>query len=1050
MNERQVIDQGWFYVRESSPKGASAEHDEVLSRRKHGYPGKIEVVDRSVEPLCRARLLRAAAAVGFALEEHGRSQEHVFVQIGEKAPVAAGLSLSVSQVEQHRHRLQKEVSQQMMNMGCMAPSVVSGSPGPAARRVLFFESLMNTDMPHNDAELSQGVLHMASALRAETEAVFANVKMSITGRERPTQGLEGLREILAGGPVQLVCITLLEGYFDGVESLIRELRALGCRAHIAVGGVMPSLTPEHVAAHLAEVSFVCRGAGEVFVPLLADVVGNSTVDESWTPRQVAALQQCDGLLAIDQAGRRLVVSNIAHTVRVADLNRVKLDLSKLQPHHMLGGVEISTSRGCIHRCTFCSIMGRESYQARSAESVLELLGQYQERFRDIWGEEIPGNAYRVHFSDDDFACDTERAITFFRSLLDTPFRLSSVQVSIADLCRREQGVLLPEVRQDVMDAIVPECFADNGRPIPTKDYVADFYSRSWSSFLQLGVESYADRELIRLGKGYRVAHIRAVVAEMSKRHLHMDGYFILSNSETSRENLIDVLDELCRLKLLFPKYFHIRFPIVPRLVSYFPSASHRRLVRRGRQSWMEVRRTVSTSGYPEFDYPFVEHDIPQDPLIFHVADGAWFRDGNCYTQSMEELATRWRALVDSGDVSAEEAQGWIRQLDDRPRRLIFELLALVRGVAKGRDSDWPDVLPKETQVLENLGAILGPKDKWLPAFRRFDSNEVPRLVVIPTWECELRCRYCFIPKQTGREMSWETMKQAIDFLLCSQRSEVLLQFFGGEALIERETIRKAMEYGTKAAHTKGKRLGFILSTNGWTLDEATLDWLGEYPVKLELSLDGQSETQNAQRRALKKGADSYKNSIAAHSRAILASGLDNEVIMVVHPSFAHQLEENFFHIASLGFERIQINFALGFVWTTAQQRAFAESLFAIGRQLKERWARGEKLILVNLEGAALPMRLNGEVTVDYDGTIYGGNGFLHETEHKEKFRVGHLDDWTHFDRHWLDIPTNETLLSWSYPEEVTANNLAVGALFTSFLKWMHQSYPVARRGDMVV
>ena len=98
--------------------------------------------------------------------------------------------------------------------------------------------------------------------------------------------------------------------------------------------------------------------------------------------------------------------------------------------------------------------------------------------------------------------------------------------------------------------------------------------------MQLGVESYSDKELIRLGKGYRVAHIRAVVSALSARSVHMDGYFILSNGATTAQDLLESVDELCRLKILFPIYFHIRFPIVPRLVSYFPSASHRRWVQK--------------------------------------------------------------------------------------------------------------------------------------------------------------------------------------------------------------------------------------------------------------------------------------------------------------------------------------------------------------------------------------------------------------------------------------------------------------------------------------
>ena len=146
----------------------------------------------------------------------------------------------------------------------------------------------------------------------------------------------------------------------------------------------------------------------------------------------------------------------------------------------------------------------------------------------------------------------------------------------------------------------------------------------------------------------------------------------------------------------------------------------------------------------------------------------------------------------------------------------------------------------------------------------------------------------------------------------------------------------------------------------------------------------------------------------------------------------------FFHIADLGDKQIQINFALGFVWTEAEQRAFASALHQIGVELLKRRAQGDSLQLINALEAPMPMRLNGEVTVDFDGTVYGGNGFLHETEHKARFVEGHLDQATHFDRHWLDIPANDVLLEWSYPAEVTENNLAVGAVFTSFVRWIRK------------
>ena len=112
---------------------------------------------------------------------------------------------------------------------------------PHDMNVLFFESLMNSDMEHNDSEISQGVLHMASELPEHVNIQFAKVKMPIVGQERNVFGLEGLEEIFQETNIHLICITLLEGYWEGVVKLIRKIRSLGSRARIAIGGVMPTL-----------------------------------------------------------------------------------------------------------------------------------------------------------------------------------------------------------------------------------------------------------------------------------------------------------------------------------------------------------------------------------------------------------------------------------------------------------------------------------------------------------------------------------------------------------------------------------------------------------------------------------------------------------------------------------------------------------------------------------------------------------------------------------------------------------------------------------------
>ena len=72
-------------------------------------------------------------------------------------------------------------------LAARAPIECPRQPTPASK-VLCFESLMNTDMPHNDNEISQGVLHMVSVLAdSPTEVHFANIKMDIIGEDRLTK-----------------------------------------------------------------------------------------------------------------------------------------------------------------------------------------------------------------------------------------------------------------------------------------------------------------------------------------------------------------------------------------------------------------------------------------------------------------------------------------------------------------------------------------------------------------------------------------------------------------------------------------------------------------------------------------------------------------------------------------------------------------------------------------------------------------------------------------------------------------------------------------------
>ena len=359
--ERDAISRGWHYVKLPEGVDVGAQHrvlhtpaSKMLTRRLHGSSGRILVTDESKDGVHIASLLRAAACAGAHLDADPDAHLRITVTDDSGPGVHSdSQSLTIGQrflSTNASHHSVQDAFESVVQEAIQPLGDVTLSHAPS-NRILCFESLMNSDMPHNDKELSQGVLHMISPLAGTPTSVhFANLKMSITGEDRLASGLESLQETLEHGPYSLICITLLEGYFEGVKQLIQTLRSWGCRAHIAVGGAMPTLAPEHVATHLPGVSFICRGAGEQFIKPLVEILGNGNIDTPFGSGQINALLALDGLIArvLGPDGITLVSARSDRVAEVPELDRIRLDLTHLEPRHIEGGIEISTSRGCIH------------------------------------------------------------------------------------------------------------------------------------------------------------------------------------------------------------------------------------------------------------------------------------------------------------------------------------------------------------------------------------------------------------------------------------------------------------------------------------------------------------------------------------------------------------------------------------------------------------------------------------------------------------------------------------------------------------------------------
>ncbi|MBI5622591.1 MAG: cobalamin B12-binding domain-containing protein [Elusimicrobia bacterium] len=481
--------------------------------------------------------------------------------------------------------------------------------GPAQAKVLLFR---NPFQSGPGGEPDAGRLHgatfcLASSLKAEgVPVVLSDLKLSRLDEKGPC-GLAGLSKLLERHPdITLVGLTLYDSCFEPSRRLLAFLRSR-TRAFLAVGGIMPTLSPEETFVHLPQAHLVVRGAGEEVLPALARVLGPSDASSPLSEARREALAALDGVLSSDAGG--LVWAAGERVSRVADLDRSVLDLSLLGKEDASLGLCLCLSRGCCYGCAFCASMDRGRFHGRSPEAVASLLASYGRRLKELYGSwsRVPPGAFGIGFYDDDFLADPGRAKALFSVLKRSPFFVLFIQTAVNSFFRKRAGRPTDELDAALLDALDPGLFTPKvgGASAAPAD-------RPW---VYIGTESFCDLELKRLGKGYDCARAAKAALALSRRGIRQAHHLIAANAETRLEDLVEGLGRIVRLQALCGEPFAILGTPTPHLVSFYPTASYRRLIRLGLRSRIEVRETLRLKGFPLFDYPLVARDMPEDPDV---------------------------------------------------------------------------------------------------------------------------------------------------------------------------------------------------------------------------------------------------------------------------------------------------------------------------------------------------------------------------------------------------------------------------------------------------
>lgn len=216
-------------------------------------------------------------------------------------------------------------------------------------------------------------------------------------------------------------------------------------------------------------------------------------------------------------------------------------------------------------------------------------------------------------------------------------------------------------------------------------------------------------------------------------------------------------------------------------------------------------------------------------------------------------------------------------------------------------------------------------------------------------DCNLRCDYCFAAKgdyHSGRSlMPGEVAVKAVEFLIRnSERHELEIDFFGGEPLLNFETVRRAVSYGRELERSSGKKLHFTVTTNGTLLNDEIIEYLNENIDNVVISIDGRQEVHDAIR-YFANGKGSYERILPLTRKLVEGRGSKEYYIRGTYTANNLDFTNDVMHLADLGFQEISIEPAVGQIGAAAITREhlprILEEYETLARKYLERLAAGK-------------------------------------------------------------------------------------------------------------
>lgn len=260
---------------------------------------------------------------------------------------------------------------------------------------------------------------------------------------------------------------------------------------------------------------------------------------------------------------------------------------------------------------------------------------------------------------------------------------------------------------------------------------------------------------------------------------------------------------------------------------------------------------------------------------------------------------RFHLFGDSGQRGLLVADGSrVHQINDR----VADLLTF--AVQRGRDD-----------LVDEVLAAIGISARPIMPDDAPESIPVRAFSLAIAQKCNLGCSYCYAdggdfgakPRNMTDEVVTASLRQLFDGVRPGET--VRLAFLGGEPLVNRAGLRRAVEAANELALRHEANVGFSLTTNGTLVTPDDAEFLARHHFTVTVSLDGTGEVHD-RLRPFRNGEGSFER-IACRLKPLLGYGelIDLSARVTVTPRNLGLLE-TLHGLEALGFRHIGFSPAL--------------------------------------------------------------------------------------------------------------------------------------------